>query len=86
MALDLAGSWEVLAEAIQTVLRAQGVPNGYELLKAFTRGQQIDAAALQKFVAALPLAQAERSRLAALRPADYIGLAAELALELPALP
>src|SRR5882757_2778250 len=49
MALDLAGSWEVLAEAIQTVLRAQGVPNGYELLKEFTRGQQINAAALQKF-------------------------------------
>ena len=86
MALDLGNSWEVLAEAIQTVLRAQGVPNGYERLKAFTRGQHIDAAALQKFVAALPLADAERKRLSALRPADYIGLAAELALDLPALP
>ena len=86
MALDLGNSWEVLAEAIQTVLRAQGVPNGYELLKDFTRGQRIDAAALAKFVAALPLAQAERNRLAALRPADYIGLAAELALDLPAAP
>src|SRR5260221_8356074 len=42
MALDLGNSWEVLAEAIQTVLRAQGGPNGYELLKEFTRGQQVD--------------------------------------------
>jgi adenylosuccinate lyase len=86
MALDLGNSWEVLAEAIQTVLRAQGVPNGYERLKEFTRGRQIDAAALQKFVAALPLAEAERKRLGALRPADYIGLATELALDLPAMP
>ncbi len=86
MALDLGHSWEVLAEAIQTVLRAQGVPNGYELLKEFTRGQQVDAKALKKFVAALPLAATERNRLAALQPADYIGLAAELALNLPAAP
>jgi adenylosuccinate lyase len=84
MALELGQSWEVLGEAIQTVLRAQGVPNGYELLKEFTRGQQIDAAALHKFVATLPLAETERARLAALRPADYIGLAAELTLDLPA--
>ena len=86
MALDLGNSWEVLAEAIQTVLRAQGVPNGYELLKEFTRGQQVDAVALRKFVATLPLAATERNRLAALQPADYIGLAAELALALPAAP
>ncbi len=86
MAHELGHSWEVLAEAIQTVLRAHGVPNGYELLKEFTRGQQVDAAALRTFVAALPLAPPERNRLAALRPADYIGLAAELALELPPAP
>jgi adenylosuccinate lyase len=84
MALDLGHSWEVLAEAIQTVLRAQGVPNGYELLKEFTRGQQIDAVALARFVATLPLVETERKRLSALQPADYVGLAAELALDLPA--
>jgi adenylosuccinate lyase len=69
----------VLGEAVQTVLRAAGVPNGYELLKEFTRGQRIDAAALQAFVSTLPLATAEKTRLAALSPSAYIGLARELA-------
>ena len=82
-ARDLEQSWEVLGEALQTVLRAHGVPNGYELLKIFTRGETIDASALRKFVGGLPLPESERTRLAALRPADYVGLAAELALDLP---
>ena len=82
-ARDLEQSWEVLGEAIQTVLRAHGVPDGYELLKQFTRGAAIDAAALREFVSGLPLPAAERARLAALRPADYLGLAVCLALELP---
>jgi adenylosuccinate lyase len=72
----------VLGEAIQTVLRAHGVANGYELLKGFTRGQRIDAAALRAFVATLPLPEPERQRLAALSPGDYVGLAAELTLDL----
>ena len=80
---DLEQSWEVLAEAVQTVLRAHGVPDGYELLKGFTRGAPVDAAALRKLIAGLPVPEAARARLASLRPADYIGLAAELALELP---
>jgi adenylosuccinate lyase len=79
MAADLDGAWEVLGEAIQTVLRAAGVSNGYELLKDFTRGQRVDQAALQRFVTTLPLASAERARLSALTPAGYIGLAASLA-------
>jgi adenylosuccinate lyase len=79
LARDLDTSWEVLGEAIQTVLRAAGVPNGYELLKDFTRGQAVDADALRRFVARLPLPEAERTRLAALKPADYVGLAAQLA-------
>ncbi|MDE2219805.1 MAG: adenylosuccinate lyase [Gammaproteobacteria bacterium] len=80
---ELGQAWEVLGEAIQTVLRAHGVPDGYELLKQFTRGAAIDAAALRQFVAGLPLPAAERARLAALTPADYVGLAPELALDLP---
>jgi len=79
MAADLEGAYEVLGEAIQSVLRAAGVPNGYELLKEFSRGQQIDAARLRAFVATLPLPAAEQRRLAALRPAEYVGLAALLA-------
>ena len=82
-ARDLDQSWEVLGEAIQTVLRAQGVPDGYGLLKSFTRGRKIDAAALRELVGGLPLPVAQRARLAALQPSDYIGLAVELTLELP---
>jgi adenylosuccinate lyase len=79
MAQDLDGAYETLSEPIQSVLRAAGIPNGYELLKDFTRGQNIDAATLQRFVATLPLAEAERSRLASLAPRQYLGLAASLA-------
>jgi adenylosuccinate lyase len=79
MAHDLNGAYETLAEAIQSVLRAAGVANGYELLKEFTRGQNVDAAALRAFVATLPLPQADRDRLAALSPPQYLGLAASLA-------
>jgi len=82
-ARDLDGAWEVLGEAIQTVLRAHGIPDGYELLKGFTRGAAIDESALRAFVATLPLPPEARARLAALRPAGYVGLAAELTLELP---
>ena len=79
LALDLDDAWEVLGEAVQTVLRAAGVPDGYELLKAFTRGKRIDANLHRAFIASLPLPAPERTRLAELRPADYVGLAASLA-------
>ena len=79
MAADLDTSWEVLGEAIQTVLRAAGVPGGYERLHEFTRGRDIDAATLAAFIDSLPLATAEKNRLRALTPADYTGLAAQLA-------
>jgi len=79
IAQDLDGAWEVLAEAVQTVLRAHGVPDGYELLKSFTRGQRIDAQSLRALVQQLPLPSATRERLAALTPRAYLGLAAELA-------
>jgi adenylosuccinate lyase len=79
MAQDLDGAYEVLSEAIQSVLRAAGVPDGYERLKEFTRGRSIDAASVAAFIATLPLADSERRRLAAMRPGDYVGLAAQLA-------
>jgi adenylosuccinate lyase len=79
IAAELAASWEVLGEAIQTVLRAAGVPDGYERLKDFTRGRRIDRALLAGLIASLPLAAEEKQRLGELTPAAYIGLASQLA-------
>jgi adenylosuccinate lyase len=79
MTSDLADSWEVLAEAVQTVLRAAGVPDGYERLKDFSRGRAVDGLALGEFIDGLPLPAADKARLRALKPADYTGLAAALA-------
>src|SRR5512139_1480138 len=79
LAEDLAANWELLAEPIQTVMRRYAVPEAYEQLKALTRGRRIDAAAVAKFVEALPIPPAEKERLARLTPASYIGVAAKLA-------
>jgi len=80
--IDLEASTEVLAEAVQTVMRRYGIADAYEQLKALTRGQAITKAALEAFVAELDIPEAERARLASLTPAGYIGLAAELAREI----
>ncbi|SRR5579871_2601195 len=79
LAADLDENWEVLGEALQTVMRRYGVPNAYERLKGLTRGRRVDAAALKEFIATLPLPAEERERLGRLTPAEYIGLARELA-------
>jgi len=83
LAADLDANWEVLAEAIQTVMRRHGVPDAYDRLKEFTRGRRVGPAELREFVSGLPLPPGDAARLAALTPATYIGLAAELAAELP---
>ena len=79
---DLERAWEVLAEAVQTVMRASGIADGYERLKDFTRGQAIDRAQLHAFVATLALPQEARQRLLELTPESYLGLAAQLAREI----
>jgi adenylosuccinate lyase len=79
IARDLEGSPEVLAEAVQTVLRKHGVTDAYEQLKSLTRGRAVDLKALRVLIAGAPLSDADRERLSGLEPADYIGLAAELA-------
>jgi adenylosuccinate lyase len=76
---DLEASWEVLAEAIQTVMRRHGLPQPYEQLKSLTRGRGIERDALRAFIAGLALPEADRERLLALTPATYTGLAADLA-------
>jgi adenylosuccinate lyase len=79
IAADIESAHEVLGEALQTALRAAGIANGYELLKDFTRGAEVDAAGLAAFVDKLPLPAAERARLKALAPQQYLGLAAQMA-------
>ncbi len=76
---DLARSWEVLAEAVQTVMRRYGLPEPYEQLKKATRGRQLDAALYREILQALDLPKAVTSDLEALTPADYTGLAPRLA-------
>ena len=76
---DLDAAWEVLAEPIQTVMRRYGLPNPYERLKELTRGKAITADAIAAFIDTLELPDAEKQRLRALTPGNYIGKAAELA-------
>ena len=78
---DLDENLEVLAEAVQTVMRRYGIPEPYEQLKRLTRGQRIDRQALDTFIGELQLPEEARERLLALTPASYIGQAATLARE-----
>ncbi|WP_407351732.1 adenylosuccinate lyase [Luteimonas sp. R10] len=79
---DLDAAWEVLAEAVQTVMRRHGLPNPYEQLKALTRGRGIDADSMRGFIESLALPEDERRRLLALTPAAYTGLAERLASQI----
>ena len=79
IAEDLDGNWEVLAEAVQTVMRRHGIADAYERLKALTRGRRITQETMREFILTLDLPEDARERLLALGPADYIGLAASLA-------
>jgi adenylosuccinate lyase len=79
LAEDLDRAWEVLGEAVQTVMRAHGIPDAYDRLKRFTRGRPMDQAAMRDFISSLELPAAERDRLLQLTPSSYLGLAPELA-------
>lgn len=79
IASDLNHTWEVLAEAIQTVMRRYGVEQPYEKLKALTRGQQIDKETLRQFIQSLHLPEEVKVELSQLTPFKYIGLASKLA-------
>src|SRR3954467_224836 len=79
LAEDLDSNWEVLAEAVQQVMRRYGVADAYEKLKAISRGKRLERRSLAKFVNSLPIPPEAKKRLLALTPARYTGLAAELA-------
>src|SRR5690606_22520169 len=84
MADDLDANWEVLGEPVQSAMRAasvagvEGMENPYERLKELTRGRRVDAARMREFVSGLGLPDDVAARLAALTPASYTGVAAQL--------
>ncbi len=84
MADDLAANWEVLAEAIQTVIRAEIVAgtstltDPYDVVKGLTRGQKVSQETLKEFVAGLDISDAAKARLHELTPAAYVGVSAQL--------
>ena len=84
MASDLATNWEVLAEAIQTVIRAEivagksSLTDPYDVVKELTRGQTVTRDTLVEFVSGLDISDEAKKRLQELTPHDYVGLASAL--------
>lgn len=76
---DLNKNWEVLAEAVQTVMRKHGIADAYEQLKAMTRGKHLSAEDYRDFIKGLNIADDDKARLSALSPDLYIGLSVEIA-------
>ena len=79
MGQDLDHNWEVLGEAIQTVMRRYGLPEPYEQLKRLTRGQKVGREAIREFVSSLELPEAEKQRLLEMTPGSYVGNAQQQA-------
>ncbi len=79
LAADLDANWEVLGEAVQTVMRRHGVEEPYEKLKALTRGKRVDGPAMRAFIDGLEIPDEAKARLKAMTPADYTGNAADQA-------
>jgi adenylosuccinate lyase len=79
---DLNSSWEVLGEAVQTVMRRYGVMDAYERLKKATRGQAVDQQSLKAIINSCPeLPQEMKDQLLTMTPSTYIGDAERLAKE-----
>ena len=76
---DLDESWEVLAEALQTVMRRYGIDKPYERLKALTRDRAVDRETLAAFIRDLEIPESARAALAELTPASYTGNAEQQA-------
>ena len=79
---DLDASWEVLTEAIQTLLRKHLIPNGYELMKDLSRGKAVNKKDLMDFVDKLAITEEDKNILNQLSPSTYIGLAKKLAKDI----
>ena len=78
LSAELNQHWEVLAEAVQTVLRKTGKQDAYEGMKTLTQGQQVDSDSIKQFVSQLTINDNDKQTLLKLTPADYTGLAPRL--------
>ena len=78
LARDLEATWEVLGEAVQSVMRVHGLEQPYERLKELTRGRRVDAEVMREFVTGLGLPVDVQERLVKLTPGGYTGLASKL--------
>ncbi len=78
LAHDLTHAWEVLSEAVQTVMRKHGHANSYDKLKAITRGKGIGEEEIRSFIDSVALPEEDKKRLLALTPSQYVGIAASL--------
>jgi adenylosuccinate lyase len=79
---DLDDSWEVLTEAVQTVIRKNNIPNGYELMKKLSRGKKISKEDLVRFIDQMDVPYSDKQSLSNLTPSSYTGLASKLAKDL----
>ena len=75
---ELNQHWEVLAEAVQTILRKSGKLDAYEQLKLLTRGKKIDQGAISEFVSSLSIPIEDKEVLLSLTPESYVGLSSKL--------
>jgi len=78
MTIELNNHWEVLGEAIQTILRKNGKQDAYEKLKSLTRGQSINSEHMAEFVSGLKISDNDKKTLLELAPGNYIGLSSKL--------
>ena len=74
--------WEVLGEAIQTILRKEGKLNAYEKLKNMTQGEKIDEQSIVRFIKSLNISDNSKSNLLSLAPESYIGKASDITEQL----
>lgn len=75
---DLSNSWEILTEAIQTIIRKNNIPNGYELMKKLSRGKDINEKKLMEFINTMDVPSEDKKRLLQLTPQSYVGYAEKL--------
>ena len=75
---ELDNNWEVLTEAVQTVMRYEGIDDAYELLKTLSRGKKLDKSSYQEFISNLEISSESKNKLLKLTPTKYIGLAKDI--------